>query len=192
MSNKIKNGFCKCGCGEKTATIRFPSHATKTSAVGEFRDFASKECYYRFGAKNFEERFWAKVKKQGLDECWVWIAAVDGKGYGMIRRNGRLLKAHRVSYELHYGQHPGEFHVCHRCDNPSCVNPAHLWLGTNFDNHLDALRKGTYNRKLTAKKAKEIRALYESGKNQTEIAEIYGIDPSHVSDIVNGKKWFHV
>lgn len=192
MSNKIPNGICKCGCGENTAPILYPSHATKNNGAGEFRDFASRECYYRYKSGKFEIRFWSKVKKQGLDECWLWTAAVDGKGYGMIRRDGRLDKAHRVAYELHYGQHPGELHVCHRCDNPTCVNPAHLWLGTNFDNHLDALKKGTYNRKLTAQKAIEIRALAAQGEKQAHLAEIYGVDNSHISDIVNDKKWSHI
>lgn len=179
MSDEIK--LCKCGCGKPV----YPPA----------RRYANPTCYpsnKRTPIDSFEHRFWEKVEKHGLDECWLWIGSVDGKKYGMIRKAGRLLKAHRVSYELHYGQHPGKYQVCHRCDNPSCVNPAHLWLGTNLENSIDALKKGKYNRKLTAKDAKRIRKLAALGVSRKDIAGAFGIDQSHVCDIVNGKRWHHL
>jgi hypothetical protein len=91
------------------------------------------------------DRFWAKVDKRGPDECWEWQAALTRGGYGtfvVTKSPKRMARAHRFAWELTHGEEPKGLHVCHQCDNPLCVNPAHLWLGTNQDNMRDCADKG--------------------------------------------------
>jgi hypothetical protein len=89
------------------------------------------------------ERFWAKVDKRGPDECWPWQAGTDDWGYGTFWMHGQYKKAHRVSLEMHDDQPiPEGLLALHSCDNPPCVNPGHLWSGTDLDNRHDAMAKG--------------------------------------------------
>lgn len=93
------------------------------------------------------ERLFARVDKSGPGGCWLWTGAVRGNGYGAISLGGQfgpLAATHRVSYEIHNGPVPAGLFVCHRCDVRLCVNPAHLFLGTNMDNVRDMLNKGRH------------------------------------------------
>lgn len=124
-------------------------------------------------------RFWAKVDKRGSDECWPWTANRDGDGYGQLtvlegdRRTTE--KAQRVSWRLANGPIPDGMLVLHRCDNPPCVNPAHLFLGTHRDNVADCDAKGrraqaTFDRRA----ADEVRRRHASGESQVSLAASYG------------------
>ena len=135
--------------------------------------------------------------------CWRWAGRIDAGGYGVFYwgPNGRAhRRAHRVSYAAFVGD-PGDLHVCHRCDNPGCVNPEHLWLGTAKDNHRDKVAKGRGNSpkgewsgasKLTASKIRAIRRRLAAGENQTNVAAAFGVSRPTISHIVAGKTWSHV
>lgn len=117
---------------------RFCSHACRNAALAVYGPIAS-----RARVLPPEKRFWAKVNK--TDRCWLWTGAGGEKGHGVFSWDGRQGGAHRFSWELHKGPIPDGLHVLHNCpdgDNPACVNPAHLWLGTIADNNRDMFAKG--------------------------------------------------
>jgi len=89
------------------------------------------------------ERFWSKVKTSGNDTCWTWTSGTTQAGYGKFgeSRKGRTILSHRYSYKIKYGKIPDGLFVCHHCDNPPCVNPKHLFLGTQSDNQIDSSNK---------------------------------------------------
>ncbi|HLO78162.1 MAG TPA: HNH endonuclease [Magnetospirillum sp.] len=127
--------------------------------------------------------------------CWYWSAYCDAKGYGRVRHNGEMLTAHRFSYEVHHGPIPEGMQVCHSCDVRSCVNPAHLFLGTQLDNIQDMVAKGRHSKgethahsKLTSEQVSAIRAKRLAGQQIKSIAEDYGIHNSQVSKICTGKQ----
>lgn len=154
-----------------------------------------------------ENRFWPKVDRSQLSPggCWLWTGSTN-KGYGLIGDGyGKLIRAHRFSFHWAYGPIPPGLSVCHRCDNPSCVNPTHLFLGTHLDNMADRNSKGRQSRasvnqgeasgmaKLTEVQVMEIRALYAAGGiTHRALGELYGVTGSSVSHIVNRQTWTHV
>jgi len=150
------------------------------------------------------DRFWPKVDKSGgPDSCWPWIAGkVGGTGYGKIQGEGGAsgphLRAHRVSWELSNGPVPDGKRVLHRCDNPPCCNPAHLFLGTDADNQHDMRAKGRfvpkmgeqhYYAKLNEHQVQEIR---RDPRTLREIAADYGLGQNSVSQIKRRITWKHV
>ncbi len=147
-------------------------------------------------------RFWEKVDRRGPDECWPWLGSKLPKGYGKLLFSGKMQLAHRLSFLMHHGPVPCGLHVCHKCDNPPCVNPRHLWAGTMFDNMQDCSKKGRFptrreaidgeknqSAKLTEQQVAEIRA---SSGFQYEIAKKYGISQCQVSRIKRGEIWQHL
>jgi hypothetical protein len=94
---------------------------------------------------SIKERLLNKIKVNEVTDCWEWQAASNNIGYGFIRDEGKMRTAHRVSYEQHIGPIPQGKQVLHTCDNPKCINPAHLWVGTVKDNMQDKVRKGRSN-----------------------------------------------
>lgn len=90
---------------------------------------------------SFNDRFWARVNKTST--CWVWIGSLfSGSKYGQVKYRGKTSQVHRVSWEINFGKIPEGLCVCHHCDNPPCVRPDHLFLGTNYHNTMDSVRKG--------------------------------------------------
>ena len=170
-----------------------------------------------------QQKFWGLVDKTpGFGpngNCWGWKASKHECGYGYFKIVEHTYKAHRVSYRLAYGAIPVNLYVLHSCDNPSCVNPKHLWIGTAADNTSDMMQKGrhrppklygnknghytkpektprgehNWNAKLTEKKIFEIRSKHAKGAHtQQKLADAYAVSPSLISRIIRRKAWKHI
>lgn len=158
--------------------------------------------------ERFKEIFWNKVEK--TDGCWIWQGGKNKDGYGTITSSteygiysSRL--AHRISYWLTYGDYDTKLKVCHECDNPSCVNPNHLFLGTQKDNMVDMVNKNrnfaitkpesqirgeeVHCAKLTMDKAREIRKIYKEGATLDELAQVYNVSIQSIFKVVHYKSW---
>lgn len=151
----------------------------------------------------YAKRFWEKVQRGAPDECWRWTANLNNHGYGTIYRDGRPMFAHRLSYELASGAPipPGKI-ICHRCDNPACVNPAHLFMGTMKDNSQDMVRKGRngykitirlgddhHGAKLTSVQVAKIKARLLQQETCTGLAREFGVSRRTVAKIKAGETW---
>lgn len=134
-----------------------------------------------------------------LGNCWIWLAAKCGGGYGKMTKNKKSLSAHKVSWEIHFGEVPPDKHVLHHCDVKLCCSPQHLWLGTRSDNIQDCIAKGQFGErggekcgqhKLSADQVEEIRRLILENKlMQREIASQFGVHQSTISNIRHGRTW---
>lgn len=160
------------------------------------------------------ERFDSKFIPEPTTGCWLWTAAVTSQCYGRFSVGRKTLRAHRVAYELYIGIIPDGLHVLHKCDQPPCVNPEHLFLGTHADNTADMCAKGRQARvrgdtngtrlhpervvrgeshhsaKLTEEQVRAIRAA--EGLSHQCLADAYGVSRPHISYIRSSKKWAHI
>lgn len=143
-------------------------------------------------------RFWSKVNVGEPNECWEWLASKGTTGgYGMFHIHYKMWRAHHVAWVLTFGPIPVGLCVLHHCDNRTCVNPYHLFLGTNADNITDAVQKGRLARgeqvgtsKLTEVQVLAIRELYAIGKwTQEELGDMFGVSQSNISLVVRGEWW---
>jgi len=152
------------------------------------------------------DRFWSRVRKgDSPDACWLWKGGRLPTGYGKFHPSANVrLYAHRASWEMANGVSvpPGMF-VCHRCDNPPCVNPAHLFLGTPADNVADKCAKGRHrngassgeknpNSKLTTVQVIEIRGRLQAGESRRLIAGLFGVSKATIKQIATGRIWSSV
>ncbi len=164
------------------------------------------------------QRFWAKVEKTA--DCWLWRGGLNENGYGVFRLNNRTVLSHRVAYELSNGTIPDGLLVCHHCDNPPCMRPDHLFIGTNADNVRDRVEKGRSAKGGAAKGEKhwskthperiargekhgravlaeeEVRAIrsrYQTGViTQYRLAEEFGVRKGTISRVLRRESWAHV
>lgn len=134
-------------------------------------------------------RFWSKVDKSG--ECWVWTASLQNKGYGQFQMRGKMMLAHRVSWELENGPIPDNQCVLHRCDNRKCVRTAHHFLGTKADNNADMHSKGRARagRNVTRIKSETFEAIRDEAKRHSrrDVAIQFGLSKSHIARIIRGQ-----
>lgn len=167
-------------------------------------------------------RFWSKVAVGDTNDCWPWIApSRTTYGYGLFKRNGKSLFAHRISLALAIGEVPSAILVLHNCDNPPCCNPAHLRVGTHRDNIMDAIAKGRAkppkqlpehysflrdwraknlpnrgmshpSHKLTDSDVRMIRAALANGISGVCLGKVFGCSDSTISHIRKGKHWKHI
>jgi hypothetical protein len=145
-----------------------------------------------------EDRFWQFVPDRTPGKCWEWLGARNVDGYGQIGENGRNQRAHRISWRLKHGYLPANICVCHRCDNPCCVNPDHLFLGDHFENMADKGEKGRsrsargashHSNRLSEDDVLTIRGLLANGATQAGLARQYRVGESAIGAIKRGKNW---
>ena len=159
-----------------------------------------------------KERFWSHVRKEA-DGCWYWTAGVNRFGYGKFKVHGKTVAAHRIAYLLERGSIPLGKLVCHECDHSGCVNPDHLWVGTEGDNMDDKVKKGRQAKgaahaavckpprlkgeqcahsKLSTDQVVWLRKLRAEGRSLADLATQFGVCKQTVHDITTGKSWSHV
>ena len=150
-------------------------------------------------------RFWEKIDMHGPDDCWLWQAHCTAQGYGVImvgsRKDGtrRTVRAHRLAYELAVGPILAGLCVLHNCDNPTCVNPSHLYAGTQRDNMRDCYARGRQGERPRGEnhgRAKltdeDVLAIRTDSRTQVVISADYDIGPAEVGRIKRRKTWAHV
>lgn len=151
---------------------------------------------------SLEDRFMLYVQKSNdLNGCWEWTGGKNSDGYGSFNINQKIYNAHRVSYTLFVGDIQNSLFVCHSCDNPSCVNPSHLFLGTAQDNMTDKVNKNRQfrpqgeksgNHKLTEQEIYEIREMRKCGYTLRKIANRFEVNFRTIHYITTDKRWKHL
>jgi len=211
---KYKYNICKkCRSRKQVAYVRdnpevhenrkkyMRAYIRKVGIVKEYPcEYCGKYCYKKY-AKAFcsdKCRFMSYVKK--TKKCWLWTGTKNRRGYGKFCfREKKTAIASRVSYILFKGDIPDNYLICHTCDNPSCVNPEHLWAGTTRDNAVDRISKKRFVgdehplSRLDAEKVIQMRKLANSGKyKQKVLAKMFGITAGHVNNIIHNRSWKHI
>lgn len=186
---KVFQMQCKClTCGKEFN--RKPSKIKRSAQI-----FCSLKC-----KSDTIARFWRSIQK--TDTCWLWIGSLNGDWYGKFRPERGTVSAHRYSWQLHHGPIPDGLCVCHSCpggDNPRCVNPDHLFLGTQTENMADGVKKhqfcegeDRFNAKLNKAQVRYARKLRLAGIRYTEMTKIFNVRPNTIRAAVIGETWKHL
>lgn len=138
---------------------------------------------------NLKERFDSKWMPEPFSGCWIWTAATNRQGYGLFHVGTKHTAAARVSWELYNGEIPLGKYVCHKCDIPICVNPNHLFIGTQTDNMRDMSAKGRYSTPSAKLSEQDVIAIRSDDRLQRIIAEAYGVQQPAISRIKAAKRW---
>lgn len=152
--------------------------------------------------ERFKKRYFNYVEKSKSTEgCWNWTGAGTKEGYGHISYKAKVKKSSRIMWEWIYGKIPNKMIICHNCDNPKCVNPDHLFLGTDAINRVDCMKKGRMKyfhgencsqAKLKDFQVLEIKKLLKDGFSITELAKMYSMGKTTIAHIKNGDNWKHI
>jgi len=193
MEKYCNTGYCQCGCGGVTKV------SNKTDlATGRVKGQQVKFIKGHNRRLDLNKRFWAKVQK--TDTCWLWTGFLDR--YGYFPHQGKRYGAHRFSWELFFGKIPSGLFVLHKCDNPACVNPDHLFLGTQKENMEDMVNKGRSGKKpkygknnhmsvLNEVAVREIRSL-DGTFSRRELSEKYGVTRQAIGEVIRRVTWAQV
>lgn len=150
----------------------------------------SVACRSESNRQPIEQRFWSKVNK--TETCWLWTGASHQAGYGVFRVNRQNVSAHRFVLEIQGKVIPQGYEACHRCDNPPCVRPDHLFIGTRADNMQDCIKKRRHSAKLTPEKVIDIRKRRIEGASITSLASEYHVHIATIRHVINRQFWKHV
>lgn len=215
------------GCGEMKPLSAFAKRSARPSGVqSRCRVCVSAKAKPHHRAKrdvpltlsdliDASPRFWKNVNRRSPSECWPWTTKHDGDGYGVMSVRYHPVRMHRMSWSLaHQRLIPQGMVVMHKCDNPICVNPSHLHLGTAGDNTRDMFAKGresrgdrhwtrlhpekmfrgeaNHNARLTTMAVRDIRERTAQGAHRSELAREYGVTRQTIKQVVLRKSWAHV
>lgn len=188
-------GMCQCGCGQ-VAPLAGRSRGRGGWLKGHPKRFING---HNTMLPTLADAFNVYFIAGDPNSCWEWNGTRNDRGYGKLYYRNRQYRAHRVSYELHHGSIPDGVDICHKCDNPPCVNPNHLFVGTRQVNVNDMVAKGrdlhgerAHHAKLREQDIIEIRALCAAGIPQKEVAERFGVIRRTISFVVSRQTWRHV
>lgn len=210
---------CECQCGAVVNATEHSLISGKRKSCGCFQ----RETRLNLGTvarglsnrgatpsdDDYEVRFWCRVRSS-RDGCWVWTRGTQHNGYGTFCVKGRDIRAHRFSWEIHFGQIPQGMLVCHHCDNPPCVRPDHLFLGTDRDNCVDKLAKGrgragipfhrgcshegalNPNARMSTEQVAEALSRLADGEKPAAVASSFGVSTSLIYKIRSRRAWSHL
>lgn len=182
------------GCNNKHLAKGFCNSHYLRSKRG--KNLELKSCYQM----DIKERLFSFINMNS-NGCWDWIGAKNKKGYGCLSYKNKTTIAHRLSYLLFIGEIPKDLHVLHRCDNPKCINPNHLFLGTDLDNSNDKISKGRFvcsygkdngNSKLTDEQVVDIKIKIKKGLSFASISRTYEVSETTIAYIAKNKSWRHI